>query len=186
MSEQSIWTRSRRIFPWPPLLPGEGKLGWGLIFMCAAAALFHFVMGMFLAFPLVAAATILLVNGLGRARADDKPKSRAAAGMALMLIGVAAVSVATFAAASLSYKLAVQIHMPQFAAKNFQPVTLQNFALLFCTSALPLVLISSGLELCTNWSPRRQRNWMIIFAATPFAALIIHQILTIMGGPLTT
>jgi len=185
MSQTSIWNRSWRILPWKPLHPGEGMLAWGLLFLCGAVAMLHFVMGFFFALPLAGVALIFLINGIQRAAAKDNSKPHAAAGIALLLVGFAALGATAFAGASLSYKLALETQMPQFAAKHYPPVTFSNFVLLCLASALPLVFLSPGLNLCTNWSARRQKIWKIIFVATPFVALVVHQFLAAAGGPLT-
>ena len=85
--------------------PGEVKLACGLVFLALTMALFHFVMGLFLAVVPALFAGLCVTDGVTRARNGSAPAGRQWAGIALVLLAVAALVVVAFTAASLSYKL---------------------------------------------------------------------------------
>lgn len=160
--------------------PGEAKVACGLVFLALTMALFHFVMGLFLAVVPALFAGLCVTDGLAKARNSSAPTGRQWAGIALALLAMGTLVVVAFTAASLSYKLALHAQRPTSPVPSFG-----EWALNIGSWLIPAILMCPGLSLWTNWSPRRRLIWCILILTVPLATLLLHQFLASWGGPLT-
>ena len=168
------------------LKPGELLLGFGLMAVIGSVVFIHFVMGWLLAAPMATLAMILLLIGVISARDRSATAGRLGAGIGLLLPGMIVLFVSAFMAASFSLELAIGVQQPQFAARHRgSNPGIGQFLGLWGGWLLAPLLMNCGLSLWTNWSTQRRVCWCLIIFAVPPSALILHQILTALGGPLT-
>ena len=160
--------------------PGEVKLACGFVFLALTLALIHFVMGLFLAAVPALFAGLCVADGITKARNSFAPAGRQWAGIALVLLALAALVVVAFTAASLSYKLALRAQRPMAPVPN-----LGEWVLNLGSWLIPASLMCPGLSLWTNWSLRRRLIWCVLILAVPLATLLLHTLLAFWGGPLT-
>ena len=173
-------TKPWKIFPWIEFRPEETTLAWGLIFLAVTAALFHFVM-CWLRAPLTVPLTILLlVRGISQSRRPGSLTSRQCSGVGLLFLGMLSLSVAAFAAASLSWQLAVPSKSQNLAVFGFGKFAWCAVSLLCST-----LLLTKELSFWTDWPPSRIRIWRRIILTFPFFTILIHQFIAALGGPLT-
>jgi hypothetical protein len=94
--------------------------------------------------------------------------------------------VSAFMAVSVSLILAISVQQPQFATRHHGSIQgIGQFLGLWGGWLFAPFLIHFGLSWWTNWSTRRRVCWCLIILGVPPSALVLHQILTALGGPLT-
>jgi hypothetical protein len=161
-------------------------LGLGLVAVIGSVVFVHFVMGWVLAAPMAVLAMILLLTGVISARDRSAPAGRQSAGIGLLLPAMIVLFVSAFLAASVSFDLAISVQQPQFAATYRGPIPGIGQVLGFGGGwLLSPLLMSPGLSSWTNWSTRRRFGWCLIILGVPPSVLVVHQILTVLGGPLS-
>jgi hypothetical protein len=168
------------------LNPGEMLLGCGLVAVIGSVVFIHFVMGWLLAAPMAVLAMILLLAGIVRARDRSAPADRQWTGIGLLLPGMIVLLVSAFMAASVSLEMAMRVQQPQFSAWHHGSIPrIGQFLGLWGGWLFAPLIINLGLSSWTNWSVRRRVCWCLIIPGVPPSVLVVHQVLSALGGPLT-
>jgi len=157
---------------WWMLRTGEAMMAWGLALLLVSFAVFLSVMTWMLALMILPLAGVLLVIGVVRARNSLASGLRLCSGFGLLLLGFMALGVAAFLGTLLSAKAGG--HTPQ----SISPTELARFA---GSCVVPVLLISPGLRLWTDWTRGRLIGWCVLILAFPFAALVLHGFLVAIG-----
>ena len=159
---------------------GEIPLAFGMAFLTLTLAVFHFVMGVFLAVIPALITVPLLVAGMLRARDTAGLLGRQLGGAALLLAGMAVLSVVMFKSCGLSYQLAIHEFRPTVSA----PAPTEWLALSGMWF-LPILCVYPGISLWTNWGLCRRAFWCSVVVAASPAVIVVHQTLAALGFPLT-
>jgi hypothetical protein len=180
-----IWNKTWRIFPWIEFYPGESTLAWGLSFLALTAAVGHFVMFWLLTALTAPVSILLLVRGFGAARGAGRMTRSRWAGVGLLFGGMVFLSLAAETAAAFSYGWALE-SMGHVHALNGLSLFGTGIWLWCAMSTLfSAMLLTPGLARWTDWPARRIQIWSRIFLAFPLITILLHQLLTALGGPLT-
>jgi hypothetical protein len=165
----------RRFLPWITFRPGETHLAWGLFVLAVTAALCHFVMLWIFTVFTFPCALLLILRGLAKCRAPGPITRRQLFASLLLSLGLLALAMAAFVAASLSVQIARTSGASGAAVLAWAVVT----------GLVPVTLLGLGLSNWSGWPKPRTRTWILIFMSVPILTIVIHQCLAMAGAPLT-
>jgi hypothetical protein len=164
-------------------LPGDGILkngsqicfALGLAVLSLATAVCQFVIWGLLAWPLVLVALTLLVIGIIGVKGTEKQsvsRRRQVVGLALLVVGVAALLVVAWETSLMAYEAAKHWERPSQPA-----LAIGSWVLVATEWMLPAAFIALGFWRWTGWSFSRCLCWAIAVLFVCPAALLLFGVL---------